>query len=157
MQLRDPMLLGASARADIGIILEGMKARMSELCAFARQKCGQGGEGVAVVTNIPTVPRLIALSEEIMRRRRRGMASEGSGGVGEEVSFPQGYSHIRPIGEIPTRPPTDWLLREVQSLRERLQPGGSHSHGDEQDVSLGNEQSEWGRTEEDFLTDEEDN
>ena len=77
--------------------------------------------------------------------------------MGEEVSFPQKYSHVRPIGETPIRPPTDWLLREVLSLHERLQPGGSYSHRDEQDMNTGKEQSEWGRTEEDFLTDEEDN
>ena len=156
MQLRDPMLLGTFVRADIGIILEGMGICMSELCAFARQKYGLGEEGATVVTNIPTVPRLIALSEEIMRRRQRGTIYEGSDNVGEEVNLPQGYFHIRPIGEASIRPPTDWLLQEVQSLHERLQPGGSYSHRDEQGMNLGNEQSEWGRTEEDFLTDEED-
>ena len=155
MQLRDPVLLGTFMRADIGIILEGVGGSMRELCEFVRQKYGLGEECIKVVTNVPTIPRLLALSEEVMRRRQQGAIHEGRGHIGEEVNRPNGYSHIRPMGEAFAQPPTDWLLQEVHALNERLQSGGSYSHRDEQGVYPGSEQSEREGADEDYLTDEE--
>ena len=119
MRDMDPALMGSFVRADLNILLQFRGVGMYPLRAFFRDKYALSEEELAAQTNIGSIPRLMAIAEEVIRNRPRAappafVPTITMGG------FCRVYYHSQtPIGS-PIQPRSDWLIVAAEGIQERL-------------------------------------
>ena len=119
MKARDPELICAFIRADLNVALRDPTVKIWDLTAFLGDEYNIGPETAAEVGDIESMPRLIAITEEVMRRRPNATPA-----CVTNVAIPVGHipihSHTSRDDESPIVPRSDWLVVAVSNMSRRL-------------------------------------
>ena len=162
---QDPSLLGNFLRADLNVILRDPTVHIGDIGGFLQQKYNATEQDVASATGIPTLPRLMALTGELMKRDQ-----DAEPACVTRTGMPAGeipiHCHIRPANEAGETQTTDWLLLAAHRLHERLERGQTRHDEEAPSGTAEAKADENGATnggdaglperEQDFLTEDED-
>ena len=159
MKQRDPPLLITFARADFTVILQDPNCRTGALRALASRKYDFTEEEMLYVAEIPSIPRLIAVSEVILERQPPAMSICVTTESAPPGVIP-GYSHVQPTQESMGTRRSDWLLTATSELSERLRTAEHRTRGateptnmeSEEFLAIEDEEDEQQRTEEQTRT-----
>ena len=119
MKVRDPGLIRAFVRADLNVVLRGPTVRIGGIMNFISGKYNVVPEEAAEVAEIETLPRLLAITEEIMRRRPNTTPTSVT-----NVAIPKGYTpvcyHTMANEGTPIIPRSEWLVVAASEMSQRL-------------------------------------
>ena len=162
---QDPGLLGNFLRADLNVILRDPTVHIGDVGVFLQQKYNANEQDIVSVTGIPTLPRLMALTEELMIRDQGADPACVTRTGMPEGEIPIHY-HIRSANELGEAQTTDWLMVAAHRLHERLERGQTRQDEEAPSEAEEAEMDEHGcasegkedlpEREQDFLTEDED-
>ena len=138
MAQRDPLLLIMFVRADLTVILQDQSCSGGTICTFASRKYGITEEEILYAADIPSIPRLIAISEVILEKQPPTVSVCVTNESAPPGDIP-GFSHVHLLNGTASARRSDWLLTAASQMSDRLQAAEHGTHGRTEPMNTENE------------------